>query len=162
MNRAIIPGSFDPITLGHLDIIERSLKIFDQVTVCVFLNPDKKNVFSVSEREYLIKKAILTLENRDKIKVDSYSGLLIDYMKEQNLNVIIRGLRAFSDFEYEIQMAFLNNKMAPNIETFFLMTTENLSYVSSSSIKQIVKFGGKIDGLVPKNIQQDIISKILE
>lgn len=162
MNRAIIPGSFDPITLGHLDIIERSLKIFDQVTVCVFLNPDKKTVFSLEERKYLIKKAISVLENKDKIKVDSYSGLLIDYMKEQNLNVIIRGLRAFSDFEYEIQMAFLNNKMAPSIETFFLMTTENLSYVSSSSIKQIVRFGGKITGLVPENIEQDIISKILE
>ncbi len=162
MNRAIIPGSFDPITLGHLDIIERSLKIFDQVTVCVFLNPDKKTVFSLSEREYLIKKAISVLDNRDKIKIDSYSGLLIDYMKEQNLNVIIRGLRAFSDFEYEIQMAFLNNKMAPNIETFFLMTTENLSYVSSSSIKQIVRFGGKITGLVPENIEQDIIRKIME
>lgn len=161
MNRAIIPGSFDPITLGHLDIIERSLKIFDEVTVCVLVNPDKKTLFSIEEREILIKKAISTLNNSHKIIVDSHTGLLIDYMNKKNINVIIKGLRAFSDFEYEIQMAFLNNKMAPNIETFFLMTTESLSYISSSSIKQIVKFGGKISDLVPSNIEQDIICKIL-
>lgn len=162
MNRAIIPGSFDPITLGHLDIIERSSKIFDEITVCLLVNPDKKTVFSIKEREKLITKSISTIENCDKIVVDSYNGLLIDYMNQKNINIIIKGLRAFSDFEYEIQMAFLNNKMAPNIETFFLMTTENLSYISSSSIKQIVKFGGKISGLVPSNIEQDIIRKILE
>ena len=162
MNRAIVPGSFDPITLGHLDIIERSLKIFDEVTVCVLVNPDKKTLFTIEERKDLINKSLSNLKNRDKIIVDSHEGLLIDYMNEKNINIIIKGLRAFSDFEYEIQMAFLNNKMAPNIETFFLMTTENLSYISSSSIKQIVKFGGKISGLVPSIIEQDIIRKILE
>lgn len=162
MNRAIIPGSFDPITLGHLDIIERSSKIFDEITVCVLVNPDKNTLFSIKEREKLITKSISTIENCGKIVVDSHTGLLIDYMNQKNINIIIKGLRAFSDFEYEIQMAFLNNKMAPNIETFFLMTTENLSYISSSSIKQIVKFGGKISGLVPSNIEQDIIRKILE
>ena len=162
MNRAIIPGSFDPITLGHLDIIERSSRIFDEITVCVLVNPDKKTLFSIKEREKLIIKSISTIENCGKIVVDSHTGLLIDYMNKKNINIIIKGLRAFSDFEYEIQMAFLNNKMAPNIETFFLMTTENLSYISSSSIKQIVKFGGKISGLVPSNIEQDIIRKILE
>ena len=162
MNRAIIPGSFDPITLGHLDIIERSSRIFDEITVCVLVNPDKKTLFSIKEREKLITKSISTIENCGKIVVDSYTGLLIDYMNQKNINIIIKGLRAFSDFEYEIQMAFLNNKMALNIETFFIMTTENLSYISSSSIKQIVKFGGKISGLVPSNIEQDIIRKILE
>ena len=162
MNIAIIPGSFDPITLGHLDIIERSSRIFDEITVCVLVNPDKKTLFSIKEREKLIIKSISTIENCGKIVVDSHTGLLIDYMNQKNINIIIKGLRAFSDFEYEIQMAFLNNKMAPNIETFFLMTTENLSYISSSSIKQIVKFGGKISGLVPSNIEQDIIRKILE
>lgn len=162
MNRAIIPGSFDPITLGHLDIIERSSRIFDEITVCVLVNPDKKTLFSIKEREKLIIKSISTIKNCGKIVVDSHTGLLIDYMNQKNINIIIKGLRAFSDFEYEIQMAFLNNKMAPNIETFFLMTTENLSYISSSSIKQIVKFGGKISGLVPSNIEQDIIRKILE
>lgn len=162
MNRAIIPGSFDPITLGHLDIIERSLKIFDEVIVCVLVNPDKKSLFSIDERKDLIEKAIKNINSNEKIIVDSHDGLLIDYMSKNDVNVIIKGLRAFSDFEYEIQMAFLNNKMAPNIETFFLMTTENLSYISSSSIKQIVKFGGKITGLVPSNIEQDIIRKILE
>ena len=162
MNRAIIPGSFDPITLGHLDIIERSLKIFDEVIVCVLVNPDKKSLFSIDERKELIEKSITNISCNEKIIVDSHDGLLIDYMSKNDVNVIIKGLRAFSDFEYEIQMAFLNNKMAPNIETFFLMSTENLSYISSSSIKQIVKFGGKITGLVPSNIEQDIIRKILE
>ena len=162
MNRAIIPGSFDPITLGHLDIIERSSRIFDEITVCVLVNPDKKTLFSIKEREKLITKSISTIENCGKIVVDSYTGLLIDYMNQKNINIIIKGLRAFSDFEYEIQMAFLNNKMALNIETFFLMTTENLSYIISSYIKQIVKFCGKISGLVPSNIEQDIIRKILE
>ncbi|BAK81077.1 pantetheine-phosphate adenylyltransferase [Candidatus Arthromitus sp. SFB-rat-Yit] len=162
MNKAIIPGSFDPITLGHIDIIERSLKIFDEIMVCVLVNPDKKTLFSIEERKRLINKSISNLNDSDKIKVDSYEGLLIDYMNKKDINIIIKGLRAFSDFEYEIQMAFLNNKMAPNIETFFLMTTENLSYISSSSIKQIVKFGGNISGLVPPVIEQDIIHKILE
>ncbi len=161
MNRAIIPGSFDPITLGHLDIVERSLKIFDEITVCVLVNPDKETLFSIKEREVLIKKSISTIDNSNKVIVDSHKGLLIDYMNQKGINLIIKGLRAFSDFEYEIQMAFLNNKMAPNIETFFLMTAESLSYISSSSIKQIVKFGGKISGLVPSNIEQDIICKIL-
>lgn len=160
MNKAIIPGSFDPITLGHLDIIKRSLKNFDEVTVCVLVNPDKKTLFSIEERERLIAKALSTDEECKKVIIDSHQGLLIDYMNKKDINVIIKGLRAFSDFEYEIKMAFLNNKMAPNIETFFLMTTENLSYVSSSAIKQIVKFGGKISGLVPSNIEKDIIDKI--
>ncbi|AID44568.1 phosphopantetheine adenylyltransferase [Candidatus Arthromitus sp. SFB-mouse-Japan] len=162
MNRAIIPGSFDPITLGHIDIIERSLKIFDEITVCVLVNPDKNTLFSIEDRKRLISKSVCNLNDSDKIKIDSYEGLLIDYMNRKDINIIIKGLRAFSDFEYEIQMAFLNNKMAPNIETFFLMTTENLSYISSSSIKQIVKFGGNISGLVPSVIEQDIIHKILE
>lgn len=161
MNIAIIPGSFDPITLGHLDIIERACKIFDKIVVCVLVNPDKQTLFSIKERENLILKSISTSKYCDKIIVDSHRGLLIDYMNKKNINIIIKGLRAFSDFEYEIQMAFLNNKMAPNIETFFLMTTESLSYISSSSIKQIVKFGGKISELVPSSIEQDIIRKIL-
>ena len=131
IRKAMFAGSFDPITLGHLDIIERSSRIFDEITVCVLVNPDKKTLFSIKEREKLIIKSISTIENCGKIVVDSHTGLLIDYMNQKNINIIIKGLRAFSDFEYEIQMAFLNNKMAPNIETFFLMTTENLSYISS-------------------------------
>lgn len=162
MSKAIIPGSFDPITLGHFDIIERSLKIFDEVTVCVLINPDKKTLFSMEERKKLISKAVSTIKNCEKIIVDSYDGLLTDYMIKKNINVIIKGIRAFSDFEYESRMAFLNNRMVPNIETLFLMTAENLSCISSSAIKQILKFGGKISGLVPKNIEQDIICKILE
>lgn len=162
MSRAIIPGSFDPITLGHFDIIERSLKIFDEITVCVLVNPDKKTLFSMKERERLISKAVSTINNKNKIFVDSYEGLLTDYMVKKNINVIIKGIRAFSDFEYESRMAFLNSKMAPSVETLFLMTAENLSCISSSAIKQILKFGGKISGLVPPNIEQDIICKILE
>ncbi len=162
MNRAIIPGSFDPITLGHIDIIERSLKIFDEVVVCVLVNPDKKTLFSIDERKTLIIKSLCEIRDFDKVKIDSYQGLLVDYVKSNDINVIIKGIRTFSDFEYESQMAFFNSKMAPSVETFFLGTTEQLSYISSSSIKQIVKFGGDISGLVPKVIEGDIIRKILE
>lgn len=162
MNRAIIPGSFDPITLGHLDIIERSSKMFDEIIVCVLVNPDKKTLFSIEERVELINKSLLSLNDCGKISVDSHQGLLVDYMKENNINTMIKGLRNLTDFEYESQMALLNKKMCPDIDTLFLITRPDLSYVSSSSIKKVVKFYGDISGLVPSIIEQDIIRKILE
>lgn len=162
MNKAIIPGSFDPITIGHLDIIERSSRMFDEIIVCVLVNPDKKTLFSIDERVDLINRSLLGIDNYDKIKVCSYQGLLIDYMESNDINTIIKGLRNLTDFEYESQMAFLNKKMSPNIDTLFLVTRPDLSYVSSSSIKQMVKFQGSISGLVPSIIELDIIRKVLE
>ncbi|MCX7951736.1 MAG: pantetheine-phosphate adenylyltransferase [Clostridiales bacterium] len=154
---AVYPGSFDPITNGHLDIIERSSKIFDKVIVGVLENPEKKNpLFSVSERVELIKRVT---EKFDNVEVESFKGLLIDFMKKKESKIIIKGLRAVSDFEYEFQMALMNNKLDSNIETLFMMTSSQYSYLSSSSVKQVAMYGGCLKGLVPDEITQDIIKK---
>lgn len=157
MKRCVYPGSFDPITNGHLDIIDRASKLFDEVVVAVLINVDKKGLFDIKERETLIRKAVEPYKN---VKVDSFNGLLIDFMREKEASVIIKGLRTVSDFEYEFQMALMNNKLDSNIETFFMMTKAENSYLSSSSVKQVAKFGGSIEGLVPDDIIPDIINKI--
>ena len=146
MRVAIYPGSFDPITNGHLDIIQRGCNIFDKVIVAVLINIDKKGLFTIGERVELIKKATAHLEN---VEVVSFNGLLVDLAKEYNARVILKGL---SDFEYELQMALMNSKLDPDIETLFMMTSIEYSYLSSSSVKQVGKFGGDISGLVPKEI----------
>jgi pantetheine-phosphate adenylyltransferase len=130
---AVYPGSFDPVTNGHLDIILRSSKVFDKVIVAVAQNPDKNNsLFSIEERVNLVKKVIAGIEN---VEVESFDGLLTSYLKEKNAKVIIKGLRALSDFEYEFQMALMNNKLSPEIETLFMMTNSKFSFISSSSVK---------------------------
>lgn len=155
---AVYPGSFDPITNGHLDIIERSSRIFNKIIVAVLENPEKKNpMFSVEERVNLIKRAT---ENIGNIEVESFKGLLIDYMHKKNANVIVKGLRAMSDFEYEFQMALMNNKLDSEVETLFMMTNSKYSYVSSTSVKQVATYGGCIDDLVPENIILDIKNKV--
>ncbi len=155
---AVYPGSFDPITNGHLDIIERSCNIFSKVIVAVLENPDKKtHLFSIDERVELIKKATAHLEN---IEVESFKGLLVNYIQTKKANVIVRGLRAISDFEYEFQMALMNKKLASNVETFFMMTNTEYSYLSSSAIKQVAQYGGDIKDLVPISILNDIYEKI--
>lgn len=157
MRKAIYPGSFDPITNGHLDIIKRAAKVFDEVTVGVLVNPDKTSLFNREERVSLIKKVV---NQYDNVKVDSFSGLLIDYMKKNQIKVIVKGLRAVSDFEYEFQMALMNNKLDPTIETVFMMTNSKYSYLSSSSVKQVANFGGCVKGLVPDLIIDDLVKKI--
>ncbi|MHC6179574.1 pantetheine-phosphate adenylyltransferase [Clostridium sp. JNZ X4-2] len=157
MNTAICPGSFDPITNGHLDIINRSAKVFDEVIVGVLVNPEKKGLFDVDERVELIKKVVGNIPN---VKVESFSGLLIDFMKERHIKVIVKGLRAVSDFEYEFQMSLMNKKLDPNIETVFMMTSATTSFLSSSSVKQVAMFGGCIKGLVPEEIIPDIIRRV--
>ncbi|MDD3223987.1 MAG: pantetheine-phosphate adenylyltransferase [Clostridium sp.] len=156
MNIAVYPGSFDPITNGHLDVIKRAAAVFDEIIVLVLVNPNKKGMFKIDERVELIKKAAQSINN---VKVKSYNGLLINFMRESNIKVIVKGLRALSDFEYEFQMALWNKNLAPEIETFFMMTSSEYSYVSSSAVKQAAEFGGSIKGLVPDCILQRIIEK---
>lgn len=156
MRRVVYPGSFDPITNGHLDIIKRASEIFDEVVVAVLVNPDKKGLFDINDRVNLIEKTTSDIAN---VRVESFTGLLIDFMNKVEANIIVKGLRAISDFEYEFQMALLNTKLDSNIETVFLMTSEKYSYISSSSIKQIAMFGGNITDFVPEIIVNDILYK---
>jgi len=153
MKKAIYPGSFDPVTNGHLDIINRAACLFDEVIVAVIRNPDKKTKFSLSKREKMLKNCLLGLSN---VKVSSFNGLLIDYARQQDAKIIIRGLRAVSDFDYEFQMALTNRKMAPEIETIFLMTDYHYSYLSSSFVKQIARLGGDVSALVPGPVVKEL------
>lgn len=154
---AIYPGSFDPITLGHLDIINRAAKLFDKVIVVVMVNPAKKCSFSPEERVNLIKECASSLKN---IEVEFSDGLLADYAKEKNAQVIIKGLRALSDFEYEFQMALTNSKLNPEVETLFLTTRAENMYLSSSMVRQIASMGGDISGFVPDIIHKKIINRL--
>ncbi|BFM40513.1 pantetheine-phosphate adenylyltransferase [Synechocystis sp. LKSZ1] len=150
---AIYPGSFDPITLGHLDIIERGSRLFEQVIVAVLCNPSKQPLFSVEKRLEQIQISTAHLAN---IRVDSFSGLTVEYAKLRQATVLLRGLRVLSDFEKELQMAHTNQTLWSGIETVFLATTKEYSFLSSSIVKEIAKFGGPIDHLVPQNVATDI------
>ena len=157
MRVAIYPGSFDPITNGHLDIITRGSKVFDKLIVGVLVNVDKVGLFSIEERVELIKRVTSHLEN---VEVVSFKGLLVDLAKKNDARVILKGLRAVSDFEYEFQMALMNSQLDSNVETLFMITSAANSFLSSSSVKQVAKFGGDIKGLVPDEIVDDVIKKI--
>ncbi|MCD5411205.1 MAG: pantetheine-phosphate adenylyltransferase [Clostridiales bacterium] len=159
MKIGICPGSFDPITYGHIDIIERAANICDKVIVSVLDNDSKKALFSLEERVRLIKEVVKEFDN---VEVESFNSLLIDYAREREALVIIKGLRAVSDFEYEFQMALMNRKLCPEIETIFLTTNNRYSYLSSSLVKEIAKFGGCIDKLVPMAINEAVSKRIKE
>ena len=157
MKIAVYPGSFDPVTNGHLDIIKRGAKVFDKIIVAVLVNVDKKYLFEIDERVQLIKKVTRDIEN---VEVRSFNGLLVNFLKECNANIILKGLRTTFDFEYELQMAFMNSELDLNIETICMMSSSKNLHISSSNVKQVAKFGGNIEGLVPKEIVSDIITRI--
>lgn len=153
---AVVPGSFDPITNGHLDIINRGAAIFGEVYVVVLNNSSKKSLFSIEERMKLIRDATTHLPN---VKVDAFSGLLMDYAASVKASAIIRGLRAVSDFEYEMQITSMNRLLNPEIETFFIMTRNQYSFLSSSIVKEVAKYGGDIGKLVPEHVEKALMAK---
>ncbi len=158
MNKCVVcPGSYDPITLGHIDIIERAASLFDKVIVVAMINYKKNYSFTVEERVDMIKKCVSHLKN---VEVDFYDGLLSDYAKDKKAYAIIKGLRAMSDFEYEFQMALANKKLNESVETLFLTTNSDFMYLSSSMVKQIASMGGDISPFVPKAIHNDIIERL--
>lgn len=154
---AVIPGSFDPVTNGHLDIIKRTSVLFDKVYVSILENSTKNPLFTVDERKDLLRRTTSALPN---VTVDSFSGLLVNYMEQINSFVIVKGLRAVSDFEYEFQMALTNRKLNPQVETLFMTTNDKYSYLSSSIVKEVAKFGGSLKDLVPEEIMPDIYKKL--
>ena len=153
---AIYPGSFDPITNGHVDIIKRGARMFDEVVVLIAYNPNKDYLFTIEERMELIREIF---SDHKEVKVDCHSGLLVDYVKLSGANIILRGMRALSDFEYEFQMALMNRRQTKNIETVFLMSGFKWFYTSSRLIKEVVSLGGSVKGLVPDNVNQRLIQK---
>ncbi len=155
---AIYPGSFDPITNGHLDLIGRGSQLFGHLIVAVLTNADKECLFSVSERVEMLRE--VTAEMR-KVSVDTFSGLLVDYAAEKKAGAVLRGIRAFSDYEYELQMALMNRKLRPSLETVFLMPAESYTYVSSRLVKEIVQHGGSVKDLVPPAVEARLRRKVL-
>jgi len=155
-NIAVYPGTFDPITNGHLDIIERASCLFDKVIVTIALNSNKKPLFSKEVRKEMITFVTKKFKN---IEVDSFNGLLVDYAKKKKANTIIRGLRAVSDFEYEFQMSLTNRKLSPDINTIFLMSNEKYTYLNSSLVKELAKFKGRINCFVPDYVRKKIEEK---
>ena len=153
---AVYPGSFDPVTNGHLDIIKRASKIFDTLYVAILENSAKTPAFSMDERVELLKKVTADMDN---VVIDKFSGLLVDYAQSVDAHVIIKGLRAVSDFEYEFQMALMNRNLNKNIETLFMTTNEKYSYLSSSIVKEVAKHQGSLNGLVPENLEKTILTK---
>jgi len=153
---AVLPGSFDPITNGHLDIIARSLTVFDEVTVAILINLEKQPLFTVEERVEIIRE---THEADPRVKVDTFTGLLVDYAERAGATVIVRGLRAISDFEFEFQMALMNRHLNSRIETVFMMPAERYSYLSSRLVKEVFQLGGNVRELVPPVVERRLREK---
>ena len=154
MRRAVCPGSFDPVTNGHVDVITRAAALYDELVVAVLVNPGKAGLFTVDERMALLRDAVADVPN---VTVDSFQGLLVDYCRSHDIPVIVKGLRAVSDFEYELQMAQMNRELA-GVETLFVPTAPQVGHLSSSLVKQIATFGGDVSGLVPKAVHERLIA----
>lgn len=153
---AIYPGSFDPLTNGHISLIERGLRVFDEIIVGIAINVRKEPLFTVEERTELIRKSF---PDETRLEIDSFEGLLIDYAQQRECRVILRGLRAVSDFEYELQMANMNRKLDDSIETVFMMTEESHFYVSSGLVKEVARFGGSVNDQVPDHVEEALAEK---
>ena len=160
MRRAIYPGSFDPVTNGHLDIIQRGCKLFDEIIISVLINPEKTPFFSVDERCEILGEVLKEIDQGDcRLSVDSFEGLLVQYAADRKANAIVRGIRAISDYEYELQMALMNRRLEPAIETVFMMPAETYSYVSSRLVREVFSLGARIEGLVPPIVEQRMREK---
>ena len=155
--RAIYPGSFDPLTNGHLDLIERGSKIFEELVVAILRNSEKDPLFTLPERREMLEKMVKHYPN---VRVDTFEGLLVDYAMQQNAKAVLRGIRAISDYEYELQMALMNRKLQPQLETVFMMPAETYSYLSSRLVKEIFRLGGSVRGLVPELVEQKMREKL--
>lgn len=154
---AIYPGSFDPVTSGHYDIIVRASRLFERLIVAVAPNPNKQPLFSVEERVAILQEVCASLPN---VQVESFEGLLVDFAKQRGAQVIVKGLRAVSDFDYELQMALTNRRLCPQIETVFMMTSSEYVFLSSSIVKEIARLGGSVQGLVPKGVEPHLYRKV--
>ena len=160
MRRAIYPGSFDPVTNGHLDIIQRGCKLFDEIIVAVLVNPEKKAFFTIEERSEILSAVLKDIDHGDcVVSVESFEGLMVQYAVERKANAIVRGIRAISDYEYELQMALMNRRLQPRLETVFMMPAEEYSYVSSRLVKEVFQLGARIDGLVPALVEEKMRQK---
>lgn len=155
---AIYPGSFDPITYGHLDLIERGSRLFNRLIVAILSNDSKEPLFSVAERREMLAQSVKAYPN---VEVDSFNGLLVDYASQRGATALLRGIRAISDYEYELQMALMNRRLRPDIETVFLMAGEAYSFVSSRLVKQVIGLGGNISGLVPPLVEARLRDRLL-
>ena len=154
MRRAIYPGSFDPVTNGHLDIIERGCKLFDEIIIAILVNPDKRPLFTIEERREMLNEVLAELQSGGcRLIVDDFQGLLVQYAIEREADAIVRGIRAISDYEFELQMALMNRRLEPRIETVFMMPAEAYSYVSSRLVKEVHSLGATIEGLVPASVE---------
>jgi pantetheine-phosphate adenylyltransferase len=158
-NAAIYPGSFDPLTNGHLDILERAVQMFEKVIVTVAVNNQKKSVFTGEERIELIRQAIENKEWKDRVEIEQFTGLLIDYARKRNVHVLLRGVRQISDFEYEFRMALTNRRLAPEIDTVFLMPGEQLTFISATIVKEVAAWGGDLSSFVPDNVAEALRKK---
>ena len=156
---AIYPGSFDPITNGHLDLIERGSQLFNQLVVAVLTNLEKDPLFTVAERVEMLQEATRSIPN---VSVDTFSGLLVDYARQKQAKALLRGIRAFTDYEYELQMALMNRKLAPDLETVFLMPALSYTYVSSRLVREVFQLGGSVSGLVPPWVEERLHQKVRE
>lgn len=160
MRRAIYPGTFDPITNGHLDILERALKLFDHIIITVAKNPAKVTVFTTGERIDLIREVVRQKEIDQRVSVEGFNGLVVDFARNNNARVIIRGLRAVSDFEYELQMALMNRRLADEVNTVFMMPHEKYTYLNSTIVKEVARLGGNIADFVPDCVMKALLEKL--